>query len=86
VWTLTVALRELYKSRLVPKKKIKITKEIIKYKGSARRRDLYLTTHNIHKRQTAMTLVKFELAIPKSEWSQTYALDCAGRWDWLICT
>jgi hypothetical protein len=47
-------------------------------KGSTRRRDLYLTTHNIHKRHTAMTLLKFELAIPASEWPQTHALDCAA--------
>jgi hypothetical protein len=56
----------------------------IKYEGLARRRDLYLTTHNIHKRQTAMSLVKFELSIPKSERPQTYALDFAGRWDRLL--
>jgi hypothetical protein len=31
--------------------------------GSARRRDLYLTTHNIHKRQTYMLLEGFEPTI-----------------------
>jgi hypothetical protein len=35
--------------------------------GSARRRDLYLTTHNTHKRQTSMPPAGFEQAIPASE-------------------
>jgi len=43
--------------------------------GSARRRDLYLTTHNIYKRQTSMPPAGFEPAIPASEWPQTHALD-----------
>jgi hypothetical protein len=34
---------------------------------SARRRDLYLTTHNTHKRQNLMTPVGFEPTIPTSE-------------------
>ena len=42
---------------------------------SARRRDLYLTTHNIHKRQTSMPLVGFEPTISACERPQTYALD-----------
>jgi hypothetical protein len=46
--------------------------------GSARRRDLYLTTHNTHKRQTFMYPVGFEPAIPSSEWTQTYALGHAA--------
>jgi len=33
---------------------------------SARRRDLYLTTHNTHNRQTSMTLAAFEPKIPAS--------------------
>jgi hypothetical protein len=41
----------------------------------ARRRDLYLTTHNTHKRQTSMPPVGFEPTILVSEWSQTHALD-----------
>ena len=45
---------------------------------SARRRDLYLTTHNTHNRQTSMPPVGFEPAIPASEWPQTYALDRAA--------
>jgi len=43
--------------------------------GSARRRDLYQTTHNIHKTQTPMLPVWFEPAIPANERPQTYALD-----------
>jgi hypothetical protein len=34
---------------------------------SARRRDIYLTTHNTHNRQTSMPPVGFEPAIPVSE-------------------
>jgi hypothetical protein len=43
--------------------------------GSARRRDLYQTTHSIHKRQTFMRSAGIEPAIPTSERPQTYALD-----------
>ena len=39
------------------------------------RRDLYLTTHNIHNRQTSMPLVGFEPTISAGERPQTYALD-----------
>jgi len=42
---------------------------------SARRRDLYLTTHNTHKRQISIPSVGFEPAIPASERQQTHALD-----------
>ena len=45
---------------------------------SARRRDLYLTTHNIHNRQTSMTPVGFEITISAGERPQTYALDRAA--------
>ena len=41
----------------------------------ARRRDLYLTTHNIHNRETSMPPVGSEPAIPASERPQTFALD-----------
>jgi len=41
---------------------------------SARRRDLYLTTHDNHKRQTSMPPVEFEPTIPASERPQTHAL------------
>jgi len=44
---------------------------------SARRRDLYLTTHNTHNRQTPMNPVGFEPTISAGERTQTYALDCA---------
>jgi hypothetical protein len=45
---------------------------------SVRRRDLYLTTHNTHNRQTSMPPVEFEPTISAGERSQTYALDCAA--------
>ena len=44
---------------------------------SVRRSDLYLTTHNTHKRETSMPPAGFEPTIPASERSQTHALDCA---------
>jgi hypothetical protein len=43
----------------------------------AHRRDLYLTTDNIHKRKTAMPPAGFESAIPASERLQAYAIDRA---------
>ena len=43
--------------------------------GPAHRKDLYLTTHNTHNRQTSMPPVGFEPTIPAGEQSQTYALD-----------
>jgi hypothetical protein len=42
---------------------------------SARRRDLYLTTHNTHNRQTSMPPTVFEPAIPASDSPQTFALN-----------
>ena len=42
-------------------------------KCSARFRDLYLTTHNTHKRQTSKHPAGFEPAIPASEQPQTHA-------------
>ena len=45
---------------------------------SARRRDLYLTTHNNHNRQTSMPPVGFEPTISAGERPQTYALDRAA--------
>jgi len=44
----------------------------------ALRRDLYLTTNNIHKRQTSMPPVGFEPTIPKSERPQIHDLDRAA--------
>jgi len=41
-------------------------------------RDLYLTTHNTHNRQTSMPLVGFEPTISADEWPQTHALDRAA--------
>ena len=45
---------------------------------SARRRDLYLTTHNTHNRQTSMAPLGFEPTISAGERPQTYALDRAA--------
>ena len=45
---------------------------------SSRRRDLYLTTHNTHNRQTSMPLVGFKPTISAGERPQTYALDRAA--------
>ena len=42
---------------------------------SARRRDLYLTTHNTHNRQTSMPPVGIEPTISAGERPQTHALD-----------
>jgi hypothetical protein len=43
--------------------------------GPARRRDLYLTTHNTHKRQTSIPPAGFEPTILVSERPKTHALD-----------
>jgi len=45
---------------------------------SARRRDLYLTTNNTHKRQTSMTPAGFESTIPAREWPQNRASNCTA--------
>jgi hypothetical protein len=45
---------------------------------SAYRRDLYLTTHNTHNRQTFMPPVGFKPTISAGEQPQTYALDHAA--------
>ena len=45
---------------------------------SIRRRDLYLTTHNTHNRQTSMPAVGFEPTISAGERPKTYALDRAA--------
>ena len=44
-------------------------------KCSARRRELYVTRHNTHNRQTSMYPPGFEPAIPGDERPQTHALD-----------
>jgi len=46
---------------------------------SARRRDLYLTTHMIHNRQTSIPSAEFEPAILASERPQTRTLDRAAN-------
>ena len=47
---------------------------------SARRIDLYLTAHNIQKRQTPMPPAGFEPAIPTSDRPQILALDLMYAW------
>jgi len=50
---------------------------------SSRRRDLCLTTHNTHKKQTSMPPAWFEPAIPASKRPLTDALDRAATgFDW----
>ena len=49
-------------------------------KWSARHRDLYLTTHNTHNRQTSMHPAGFEPTIPVSERSQINTLDHVATW------
>jgi hypothetical protein len=44
-------------------------------KGSARRREFYVRTHDIYNIQTSIPLAGFEPAIPGSERPQMYALD-----------
>jgi hypothetical protein len=44
---------------------------------SAHHRDLYLTTHNTHKRQTYVPPIGIEITDPKNERPQTHALDRA---------
>jgi len=46
--------------------------------GSGRRRDLYPTTHNTHKKQISIPLERFEPEIPASERPQTHDLDRAA--------
>jgi hypothetical protein len=47
---------------------------------SVRRRDLYLTTHNAHNRQTSMPPVGFVPTIAAGERPSTYAFDRAAIW------
>jgi hypothetical protein len=51
---------------------------------SARRKDLYLTTHNTRKRHIPMPPLGFEPAIPASERPQNHALDRAVTGIWLL--
>jgi hypothetical protein len=48
------------------------------HEWSARRRDIRLTTHNTHNRQTSMPPVGFEHTISASERPKTYAIDRAA--------
>ena len=47
-------------------------------KWLALRRDLYLTTHNTHSRQTSMPPARLKHPIPASERLQIHVLDCAA--------
>ena len=49
------------------------------YEWSARRRDLHLTTHKTHKRQTSMTQAEFEHIIPASERPETPTFYSTGQ-------
>ena len=51
-----------------------------------RRKDLYLTTHNIRNTQTSMPPAGFEPTISAGEWQQTYALDRAATGIGIYCT
>ena len=51
------------------------------YEWSARRRDLYLTTHNTHNRQTSMTPMGFKPTMSAGERPQTHALRPRGQCD-----
>jgi hypothetical protein len=44
----------------------------------ARRRDLYLTTHNTHEIQTSLSPAGFEPTISASKRQQSHALECAA--------
>ena len=48
---------------------------------SARRRDIYLTTHNTHNRQTPMPPTGFQPMIPANKRRQTHVRP-RGNWDW----
>jgi len=48
------------------------------------RRELYLTTHNIQKKQISMPPSAFEPTNPANEWSHTHALDIAATGTYLI--
>jgi hypothetical protein len=53
--------------------------------GSARHRDLYLTTQTLYKRQTSIPPMGFEPTIPASARPQTYTLDRATTGDNVSC-
>jgi len=46
--------------------------------GSGRRRDLYPTKHNTHKKQTSIPPARFEPETPASARPQTHNLDLAA--------
>jgi len=52
---------------------------------SARRKDLYLTPHNTHKRQPSMPPAGFEPSVPANERPQTHAWDRAATGIGFMC-
>ena len=52
---------------------------------SARRRDLYLTSHTTHKREKNISPAGLELKFPASEQPQNPRLRTRGNWDQLNC-
>jgi len=55
------------------------------HEWSVRHRDLNLTTHNTHNRQTSIPTAEFEPAISAGEGPQTHALDRAATGTGCIC-
>jgi len=43
--------------------------------GLAHHTDIYLTTHNVHNKETFMPLTELEPTIPANEWLQTHAFN-----------
>jgi hypothetical protein len=65
-WGFTITLRHTTLDRTPP------------VKWPAQRRDLYLTTHNTHKREKSMPEVGFKPGIPASERPHTHAFRSSG--------
>ena len=53
-------------------------------KWSARRRDLYLTTHNTHTGQTSIPTGRFRTRNPSKLVAAEQRLRPRGHWDWLV--
>ena len=71
-WAMASFLRFLDHTRHITVGKIPLDE------WSAHRKDLYLTTHNTHNRQTSMPPVGLEPTISAGELPQIYAFDCAA--------
>ena len=66
-WVITITLRHITLGRSILKK------------WSVRSKDLYLTSHNTHTRQIALTQSGFEPSFPASERRQTHTLSPAAN-------